>query len=409
MSDSYQEDLPQGWQLVELRSVVYVVNGTTPQSSTSDYWGGDIVWITPTDLGKLKEREIVTSERKITQSGFDSCGLRLVPSGTVILSSRAPIGHLGIAKTELCINQGCKALIPNADIDSDFLYFAMKKSVSALQALGSGSTFAEVSKTQVEKFELPLPPLTEQKRIAAILTEQLTSVEKARKASKARLESARALSEAYLREVFESEESRRWQEVTLGEIALEVQNGIYKSSEFYGEGKPFLRMYNVENTSWHINQNNLAKVIIDANEQTKFELRKGDLLISRVNSHELVRKCAWVTTEEESYVFENMLIRVRLSSDVDSKFVAQQLSTKALKEQIQGKAKRAIGQSSINATDIKQIKIRLPSLKTQSILASQLENDVSHSHQLHKLLKEEYGTVVAMPMALLKQAFSGTF
>lgn len=239
MSDSYQEDLPQGWQLVELRSVVYVVNGTTPQSSTSDYWGGDIVWITPTDLGKLKEREIVTSERKITQSGFDSCGLRLVPSGTVILSSRAPIGHLGIAKTELCINQGCKALIPNANIDSDFLYFAMKKSVSALQALGSGSTFAEVSKTQVEKFELPLPPLTEQKRIAAILTEQLTSVEKARKASKARLESARALSEAYLREVFESEESRRWQEVTLGEIALEVQNGIYKSSEFYGEGKPF--------------------------------------------------------------------------------------------------------------------------------------------------------------------------
>lgn len=79
MSDSYQEDLPQGWRLVELKNVVRVVNGTTPQSSTSDYWGGDIVWITPTDLGKLKEREIVTSERKITQAGFDSCGLNMVP------------------------------------------------------------------------------------------------------------------------------------------------------------------------------------------------------------------------------------------------------------------------------------------------------------------------------------------
>jgi type I restriction enzyme S subunit len=202
VSNNDQEDLPQGWRLVELRNVVCVVNGTTPQSSTSDYWGGDIVWITPTDLGKLKEREIVTSERKITQTGFDSCGLNLVPSGTVILSSRAPIGHLGIAKTELCINQGCKALIPKADIDSDFLYFAMRKSVSALQALGSGSTFAEVSKSQVEKFEIPLPPLAEQKRIAAILTEQLAAVEKARKSTQEQLTMINALPKAFLHQAF---------------------------------------------------------------------------------------------------------------------------------------------------------------------------------------------------------------
>lgn len=333
----------------------------------------------------------------------------LVQKGDLLVSWSASLDAFIWKKDNAALNQHIFKVVEDQKVvDRTYLYYALREVMQEIRDQTHGATMKHINKAEFEAVEIPLPSLPEQKRITAILSEQLTAVEKARKASEARLEAARALPAAYLREVFESEDSRRWQEVTIGEIALEVQNGIYKSSEFYGEGKPFLRMYNVENTSWHINQNNLAKVIIDANEQSKFELKKGDLLISRVNSHELVGKCAWVTTEEEGYVFENMLIRVRLSNDVDSKFVAQQMSTKALKEQIQGKAKRAIGQSSINATDIKQIKIRLPSLKTQSILASQLENDVSHSHQLHKLLKEEYGTVVAMPMALLKQAFSGT-
>jgi type I restriction enzyme S subunit len=202
VSNIEKSNLPQSWHTVQLGDVVKVVNGTTPHSSNSSYWDGDIVWITPTDLGKLQRKEVTTSERKITHAGFKSCGLTIVPPGTVILSSRAPIGHLGIAKTDLCINQGCKALVPGANINSDFLYFAMKNSVSALQALGSGATFAEVSKTQVEKFEISLPPLPEQKRIAAILTEQLAAVDKARKAAQEQLKTIDALPKAFLNQAF---------------------------------------------------------------------------------------------------------------------------------------------------------------------------------------------------------------
>jgi type I restriction enzyme S subunit len=137
--------LPKGWQWVRLGDVTRVVTGTTPKSGVREYWNGDIVWITPTDLGGNDDKDVFTSLRLITKEGFDSCGLEIVPSGSVILSSRAPIGHLGIAKVPLCTNQGCKSFVPSKRIDSTFLYFALKQAVPVLQELGSGATFKEVS------------------------------------------------------------------------------------------------------------------------------------------------------------------------------------------------------------------------------------------------------------------------
>jgi type I restriction enzyme S subunit len=410
-----ETELPEGWDWQRLDDLlVCLESGTRPKGGAVGIFDG-----VPS----------LSAEHMTVNGTFDFSNIRYVPyefysqmnrghiqqDDILIVKDGATTGKTCFVDesfpfSEAVINEHvfiCRANLGKVYPKYLFFWLWGEAAQAAIQSTFQGAAIGGINQKFVEKVFVPLPSLPEQKRIATILTEQLAAVEKARKASEARLEAARTLPAAYLREIFESDESQRWQESTIGEIALEVQNGIYKSSEFYGEGKPFLRMYNVENTSWHINQNNLAKVIIDANEQTKFELKKGDLLISRVNSHELVGKCAWVTDEEEGYVFENMLIRVKLSSDVDSKFVAQQISTKALKEQIQGKAKRAIGQSSINATDIKQIKIRLPPLKMQHILASQLENDVSRSYQLHKLLKEEYEAIATIPMALLKQAFSG--
>ena len=197
-----KRELPVGWRWKKLIEVCHVVNGTTPMSSINEYWGGDIVWITPTDLGRLQKAEILDSERHITQKGFDSCGLELVPEGTVILSSRAPIGHLGIASVPLCTNQGCKSLVPREKIDSKFLYFALKYMIPELQRLGSGTTFAEVSKSQVENFEIPLSSLPEQKRIAAILTDQLAAVERVRKAAEEQLKAITELPAALLHQAF---------------------------------------------------------------------------------------------------------------------------------------------------------------------------------------------------------------
>src|SRR5207249_4663747 len=134
--------------------VCRIASGSTPKSGVEEFWDGDIVWITPADLGKLNGKHIVRSDRRISKAGYNSCGTELIPPGSIVLSSRAPIGHLGIARVSLCTNQGCKSFIPGPEVDSEFLYFALKQSVPLLRVMGSGATFAEVSKSQVEGFEI---------------------------------------------------------------------------------------------------------------------------------------------------------------------------------------------------------------------------------------------------------------
>lgn len=197
--------LPDGWQSVKLGDVCEIINGSTPKSTIDEYWNGDIVWITPTDLGQLSTPIIKDSLRKITEKGYKSCNTNIVPKGSIIFSCRAPIGHIGIADVSLCTNQGCKSFILKENIDKWFLYYYIKESVPKLQSLGSGATFKEISKSKLATFPIVLPPIDEQKRIASIVNEQISTVETARKAAEAQLEAINQLPSALLRRAFNGE------------------------------------------------------------------------------------------------------------------------------------------------------------------------------------------------------------
>jgi type I restriction enzyme S subunit len=129
----------------------------------------------------------------------------MLPPGTVLMSARAPIGHLAVAQAACCTNQGCKNLIPGELVDTWHLFFALRISVPALKALGSGATFTEIPKADDEGFEIPLAPLHQQTRVAAMLTEQMAAVEGARAAAEAQLEAINALPAALLLRAFSGE------------------------------------------------------------------------------------------------------------------------------------------------------------------------------------------------------------
>ena len=205
MDSKEKRELPAGWRWVKLGQISKVVGGSTPDTGETTYWGSDIAWVTPTDLGQLSSIFIHDTSRRITLAGLMNCGTELVPAGTVVMSSRAPIGHLAIAELELCTNQGCKSFVPSSEVDSLFLYWSLKNAVPDIQALGSGATFAEVSKSKLQEFEIPLPPLPEQQRIAALLKDQIAAVDKARKAAEAQLETINALPISLLRRAFNGE------------------------------------------------------------------------------------------------------------------------------------------------------------------------------------------------------------
>ena len=158
------------WPKACLGEVAQVVSGATPKSSVDEYWDGDIPWITPADLSKLEGKEVSTTARRITKAGLASCSSRLLPPRSVLFSSRAPIGHVAINIVPMATNQGFKSFVPNHDLLlPDFLYWWLRHNKVYLQSLGRGATFKEVSKEIVESIEITLPPLEEQRRIAAIL------------------------------------------------------------------------------------------------------------------------------------------------------------------------------------------------------------------------------------------------
>ena len=152
-------------RIVKLGSVCTVVSGSTPKSEVDEYWDGDVKWITPAEL--TEDSYIITdSVRHITSQAVHDTSLKPFPEGTVILSSRAPIGKTAIAGCEMYCNQGFKNLICSPQIDPKYLYCFLSGKTEYLNSLGRGATFKEISKSIVESIEIPLPELAVQRQIS---------------------------------------------------------------------------------------------------------------------------------------------------------------------------------------------------------------------------------------------------
>jgi len=169
--------VPANWTITPLKGCFTIYGGSTPKSDEAAFWDGEIVWVSPADLSKLSTLYINDSARKITDAGLSSCGTKLVPEGSIVLSTRAPIGSLAIAKTELCTNQGCKSLVPKAGVDELFYAYCLLASTEALNLRGKGTTFLELSADELGAFKVPLPPFDEQAAVAAFLNRETGKID----------------------------------------------------------------------------------------------------------------------------------------------------------------------------------------------------------------------------------------
>ncbi len=161
--------VPTHWEVRRLKHVLLrIVGGSTPTSTNPDYWDGDVVWVTPVDVNK--ETRLKNSLRKITRTGLLSCSSELVPCGSVVITSRAPVGNVALAETTLCTNQGCKTLVlEDGTINSKFAFNVLSILKDELQSLATGTTFTEIATSKLGTVRIPLPPLPEQTAIVAYL------------------------------------------------------------------------------------------------------------------------------------------------------------------------------------------------------------------------------------------------
>ena len=159
--------MKQGWEIKKLGEVCDIVGGSTPKTGEPSYWDGVHYWITPAELDGSKY--ISSTSRTITDEGVKSAHLQLLPSGTVLLSSRAPIGKVAITTTPMYCNQGFKNLVCSNMLYNEFAYWFLYYNTEYLNSLGTGATFKEISKRVVEQIPIPVPPMEEQERIVAEL------------------------------------------------------------------------------------------------------------------------------------------------------------------------------------------------------------------------------------------------
>ena len=165
-------EVPEHWKALKLKfATKRIVGGSTPKSDESSYWDGGIVWVTPRDISKTDS--LHTSLRTISAAGLQSCASTLVPPGSIVITSRAPVGNVAIARVELCTNQGCKAVVPAPDIAiSDFLFLLLLRMKERLQVLANGTTFAEIGTWVLANEFIPVPPVSEQQAICRWITEE---------------------------------------------------------------------------------------------------------------------------------------------------------------------------------------------------------------------------------------------
>ena len=324
-------EIPAHWEVKRLKRVFRVVNGSTPASGEPAYWDGEIPWVTPEDLGNLNGATITSARRTITEAGYRSCGTTLVPMGSLVLSTRAPIGHLAIAGVNLCTNQGCRSLVFRNAASREFFYYALLAARPELESLGQGSTFRELAKGMLEDLEIATAPEPEQRAIAAFLDRETARID-ALVAKKERLIEllqekrtaliTRAVTKGLDPTVPMKDSGVEW----LGEIPAhwevapvyaryEVALGKMLDSkrltgQFLG---PYLRNVDVQ---WDaVNTEGLPEMDFAPYERDRYLLRPGDLLVCE--GGEVGRTAMW-RGELDPCFYQKAIHRVRPRSEGES-------------------------------------------------------------------------------------------
>jgi type I restriction enzyme, S subunit len=384
--------------MVPLGEVARVVSGATPKSYQKEFWDGDIPWITPADLTGHNGIYFRGTTRRITEAGYKNCSTELLPVGSILFSSRAPIGHCAVNSYPICTNQGFKSLIPKKNLDSIFCFFALKFFTPEIIRLGRGATFLEVNKEIIEEFRIPLPSLEIQRRIANVL-------ERADRMRRLR-QHALEMSDTYLQSVFlemfgdVNRNTKKMEISSVGDVCLVVTDGTHQPPVFTESGVPFVFVKDIVHGFIDFSDTRFVS------EQTYAELTKNirpeinDIVYSSVGVS--LGHAVKVSTNRK-FTFQRHIALLRPNPKIiNPTFFCAQLNSHNVYSQAISLS-RGAAQPTINLKEIKELRLLLPPLELQEKFARIVQ---THEHlraqqlEAHRQAQHLYDT-------LLHQAFTG--
>ena len=376
--------------MAKLGEVCTIVSGSTPKTSVTSYWDGNIKWITPAELNE-DTFYIMDSVRHITEEGKEKTGLSYLPTGTVILSSRAPIGKTAIAGCKMCCNQGFKNLICSDAIYNEYLYFFLKSKTDYLNSLGRGATFKEISKSIVENIEIPLPEVNQQKEIAEKFKklEQLISLRKQQLAKLDELVKARFV------EMFENSS---WPNTSLNDICSEIVDCPHSTPKYEGNLEhPAIRTTEIK--KGYIDWDSM-KYVSEEEYQKRIKSLKpvpGDIVYGREGTY---GNAAIIPDGYEFCLGQRVMLFRPNKTKCISAYVLYAILSDRVKRQADEKNVGATVPH-VNVADAKQFDVVLPPLELQNQFAAFVERVDKQKQTVQQSLEK----LELMKKALMQEYF----
>ena len=379
------------------------MNGGTPTSDEAN-WEGAVPWATPVDLAVVDGGKITSTARTLTRDGLSS-GSAAVPAGSIVLSTRAPIGYVAETTGETAFNQGCRGLVPLVELDVRFFRYLLLARRGDLVALGQGSTFAELSSDALAAFKVSCPPPSEQRQIADFLDAETARIdaliEKKRRMIVLTTESFRA----YLDSSF----SRGAPKARLGRFVTSLGQGTSPDADNREAGRDewgVLKLSAVRFGRYRPNENKALPA--DYGADPLLVPRLGDLLVTRSNTPEYVGDASAVSEDVPYRMLCDLIYLIRLDRRLDSQYAAYALLTSDGRRQIQSAA-RGSSQSMVKlrGEDIKAVEIPCVPLDEQHAVVREIEDRRSRTDRLVEAVERQIDLLREHRQALITAAVTG--
>ncbi len=384
-----------------LKDIGDIVSGATPKTSESENFGGNIAWLTPADLSGHSEKYISHGARNITQKGYDSCSTQMMPPGTVLFSSRAPIGYVAIAKNAVCTNQGFKSIVPKPFVNSEFLYYQLIYLRKSIQDMGSGTTFKEISAKKFGTVQVIIPPLPEQERIVTRIEELFSQLDASVNEMKTAKERLKVYRQAVLKEAFANLENSV--EKTIASVCANIVDCPHSTPKWAASGKLCLRTTNFKPGYLDLSEKQYVSDKTFDERIVRLKPEAGDILFSREGA--ILGIACMIPNGLEVCLGQRMML-LRPKEGLLGKYLMYYLNSPRARALI---IKNIGGTASphINVGDIKQFLIPMISPIQQQYVVSEVESRLSVCDSIEKSLDTVLQQAKALRQSILKKAFEG--
>ncbi|MDT8389176.1 MAG: restriction endonuclease subunit S [Lentisphaeria bacterium] len=461
--------IPNGWQRCLIGEVADVIGGGTPKAGDPRNFAPPsegLAWLTPADLSGYEGKYISHGARDLSQTGYDSSAAKLMPEGTLLFSSRAPIGYVAVASNEICTNQGFKNFVFPEAVDSSYAYYYLKSIRQLAESMGTGTTFREISGAKAKQIPFLLPPLAEQQEIARQLDDLLAQVEtlktrldgipailkrfrqstlaaavsgklteewrkenrlekqdkslilesRRHKWEKDQLEKLMAAGKAPKNETWKKrykvppqieeddcfEIPKSWSWSNLGEVSWSVKDGPHFSPPYTESGIPFISGGNVRPEGIGFSDTKYISPELHAELSKRCRPNVGDILYTKGGTTGI----AYFNTEPRDFNVWVHVAVLRLVDGVDGRFIQHALNSKHCYDLAQ-RYTHGVGNQDLGLTRMVKITIPLPPLNEQTEIVRRVEELFAFADQIEQRVRDAQTRVDKLTQSILAKAFRG--